>query len=151
MSKVLTMMKTNHSSFELIPEEEDSETMENHGDAANAAAAAAAAAQQAAITARILQQNFSGQLTLPDLALHQHFFNQQLLQEQFARNREFLLLQQQTENAAAAAAVASAAAAAASASVAAAGEREKHLGLIFQQVNNNVLFLCQFCSKSGNR
>lgn len=135
---LLSRMKNNQSSFELIPEEAE-ENMENLHNASNASssseataaqAAAMAAAHQAAIAARILQaqQNQGGGLA-PELALHQQLFNhqqqflhQKILEEQIARNRDFLLMSE--------------------------AEREKTMGLIFQQVNKksagSSTFKCYF-------
>ena len=84
-----------------------------------ATAANFAAAHQAALAARILQaqqQNHSGiPVSGVELALHQQLFShqqqllhQKILEEQYARNRDFLLMSET--------------------------EREKQLGLIFHQV-----------------
>ena len=97
------------------------ENFEKNQDEANKAVMAAA--QQAAIAARILQaqqQNLSSSSPLPaELALQQQLFNhqqqflhQKLLEEQFARNRDFLLMSE--------------------------ADREKQLGLIFHQVKESI-------------
>ena len=163
---MLSRMKTNNSSFELIPEEVEESMQDNpavvtagsgfkkldghhHSNAAasvscksggtdsaplsdntNVAGSAMAQAQQAAMAARFLQaQNLSaGTANLPpELALHQQLFGHQLLQqkileEQLARNRDFLLVSEQAE-------------------------RDKHanqLGLIFHQVSNQPCLFAHF-------
>ena len=161
---MLSRMKTNNSSFELIPEEVEESMQDNPvvtagsgfkkldhhslptsvsvgksseradsgqlSDNTNVAGSAMAQAQQAAMAARFLQaQNLSaGTANLPpELALHQQLFGHQLLQqkileEQLARNRDFLLVSEQAE-------------------------RDKHanqLGLIFHQVSNQPCLFAHF-------
>ena len=100
MSKV-AMIKTNQSSFELIPEEDSisEEIMDhsksgqqNHSDAANQQAAQAAFA-----AARILQdqQNLGNFPELTLFSQQQQLIQQRILEAQIARNRELLL---QAEN-----------------------------------------------------
>ena len=114
MSKVAAaMIKTNQTSFELIPEEDinSSEDIDidiimeqnkacqggNNGSEA-ATTAQQQAAAQAALAAQILhaQQNLGN---LPDLALfsqhQQQLIRQRVLEEHIARNRELLLQQHQ--------------------------------------------------------
>ena len=99
MSKV-AMIKTNQSSFELIPEEEiiseeimdHSKAGQNHSDAASQQAAQAAFA-----AARILQdqQNLGNFPELTLFSQQQQLIQQRILEAQIARNRELLL---QAEN-----------------------------------------------------
>ena len=131
-------MKPSHSNFELIPEEDQEQYYSEHNmdqvfkKEATAAAAAAAAAQQAALAARIFQaqqqqqqqQQSTTTTNSAELSLHQQLFSQQLLhqkilEEQFAvaasaaasraGGRDFLLMSE--------------------------ADREKQLGIIFQQVS----------------
>ena len=115
MSKVAAaMIKTNQTSFELIPEEDinSSEDIDidiimeqnkscqggNNGSEAATTAHQQQAAAQAALAAQILhaQQNLGN---LPDLSLfsqhQQQLLRQRVLEEHIARNRELLLQQHQ--------------------------------------------------------
>ena len=115
MSKVAAaMIKTNQTSFELIPEEdinssedididiimEQNKSCQGPGNNGSEAATTAQqqAAAQAALAAQILhaQQNLGN---LPDLALfsqhQQQLIRQRVLEEHIARNRELLLQQHQ--------------------------------------------------------
>ena len=108
MNKVLlARMKTNHS-FELIPEETEESmdnTVKSEPSAGNTGGSGntdtAAFAQQAAIAARIFQaqQNHLGGNLPAELALQHQLFNHhhqmlqhKILEEQLARNRDFLFL-----------------------------------------------------------
>ena len=108
MSQVATAtIKTNQTSFELIPEEGDSIAVhadimdqQNKGQhvAETTSDANAQQAAQAAFAARIIaaQQNLAAG-NLPELALfsqQQQLIQHRILEEQIARSREFLLQQE---------------------------------------------------------
>ena len=105
MSQVATAtIKTNQTSFELIPEEVDSSAVadimdqQNKGHVAETSDASAQQAAQAAFAARIIaaQQNLAAG-NLPELALfsqQQQLIQHRILEEQIARSREFLLQQE---------------------------------------------------------
>lgn len=125
-------MKTNQSSFDLIPEESEEMEGGNHNSDPNQAMAAA---QQAAIAARIFQAQHGNHLPA-ELALHQQLFNhqqqllhQKILEEQFARNRDLHLLMSSE----------------AAAHNSAAEQRDKQIGLIFQQVGFFPAFILNKC------
>ena len=167
---MLSRMKTNNSSFELIPEEVEESMQDNPvvtagsgfkkldhhslptsvsvgksseradsgqlSDNTNVAGSAMQAqAQQAAMAARFLQaQNLSAGANLPpELALHQQLFGHQLLQqkileEQLARNRDFLLVSEQAEH----------------------DKHANQLGLIFHQVSTYLVVFWPFFPISAN-
>ena len=104
MSQVATAtIKTNQTSFELIPEEDSSAVadimdQQNKGHVAETSDASAQQAAQAAFAARIIaaQQNLAAG-NLPELALfsqQQQLIQHRILEEQIARSREFLLQQE---------------------------------------------------------
>ena len=107
MSQVATAtIKTNQTSFELIPEEvgdsiavhADIMDQQNKGHVAETSDASAQQAAQAAFAARIIaaQQNLAAG-NLPELALfsqQQQLIQHRILEEQIARSREFLLQQE---------------------------------------------------------
>ena len=113
MSQVATAtIKTNQTSFELIPEEvgdsiavhADIMDQQNKGQhvAETTSDANAQQAAQAAFAARIIaaQQNLAAG-NLPELALfsqQQQLIQHRILEEQIARSREFLLQQENSSN-----------------------------------------------------
>ena len=103
---ITATIKTNQTSFELIPEEVDSSVsvhadimdQQNKGHVAETSDATAQQAAQAAFAARIIaaQQNLAAG-NLPELALfsqQQQLIQHRILEEQIARSREFLLQQE---------------------------------------------------------
>ena len=130
MSQVATAtIKTNQTSFELIPEEvgdsiavhADIMDQQNKGQnvAETTSDANAQQAAQAAFAARIIaaQQNLAAGI-LPELALfsqQQQLIQHRILEEQIARSREFLLQQENNS-----------------------GEGKPAFGAIFHQVSRSI-------------
>ena len=106
---ITATIKTNQTSFELIPEEVDSSVSvhadimdqqnKGHVNAETTSDASAQQAAQAAFAAQIIaaQQNLAAGRNLPELALfsqQQQLIQHRILEEQIARSREFLLQQE---------------------------------------------------------
>ena len=126
---ITATIKTNQTSFELIPEEVDSSVSvhadimdqqnKGHVNAETTSDASAQQAAQAAFAARIIaaQQNLAAG-NLPELALfsqQQQLIQHRILEEQIARSREFLLQQENNS-----------------------GEGKPAFGAIFHQVSRSI-------------